>query len=267
MLTGTPSYGNNATTQEVVTTTPDVVTITQELPTTTQVVPLTTSEVSTTTPEVPTTTPEISTTTPEVSTTTPEIPTTTPSPSNGPVTFEVSDGKNNSCLMMTMEAQFKYKDGNNSKVLNVTSAYTVDTKMSSCSQLTIASDSNHFTFIFKMEASNKTYDLNEVHAKVGKVEDKKGNLTIGEVALKASYVCDKGIEIDFSSANKLIMKKVQYQAFTMAGHKYSTATTCPSDFSPIIPIIVGSVLAGLVLLVVIAYILGRRKTRTGYEEI
>jgi len=37
--------------------------------------------------------------------------------------------------------------------------------------------------------------------------------------------------------------------------------------SPLIPIIVGSILAGLVLLVVVAYVLGRRNTRTGYEEI
>jgi len=63
------------------------------------------------------------------------------------------------------------------------------------------------------------------------------------------------------------MKDLQYQAIQIDGSKYATATTSCDDFSPIIPIIVGSILGALVLLVVVAYVCGRRRARTGYEEI
>ena len=40
-----------------------------------------------------------------------------------------------------------------------------------------------------------------------------------------------------------------------------------NDLSPIIPIVVGAVLGVLVLIVIVAYLIGRRRSRSGYEEI
>jgi len=170
--------------------------------------------------------------------------------------------------MMTMEAHFEYSVNNKTKVINVTSDYVVDNTKSNCSSLTITSGTNDLTFTFEYGTDNKTYHLEEVDVDFSLVKMvKKEKLDIGEVAIKASYVCNSGAKVDFGNGEVLIMKNLQFQAFTMDGSKYSTASSCTSDFSAIIPIIVGAVLAGIVLLVVIAYILGRRRTRTGYEEI
>lgn len=47
----------------------------------------------------------------------------------------------------------------------------------------------------------------------------------------------------------------------------SPPTTKPSGNNDIVPIAVGCALAGLVLIVLIAYIIGRRKSHRGYEKV
>lgn len=39
------------------------------------------------------------------------------------------------------------------------------------------------------------------------------------------------------------------------------------DINILIPIIVGAALAGLIVIVVIAYVIGRRKTHVGYQTL
>lgn len=41
----------------------------------------------------------------------------------------------------------------------------------------------------------------------------------------------------------------------------------PDDNNDIVPIAVGCALAGLVLIVLIAYVIGRRKSHRGYEKV
>lgn len=47
----------------------------------------------------------------------------------------------------------------------------------------------------------------------------------------------------------------------------SPPTTAPSKSNDIVPIAVGCALAGLVLIVLIAYVIGRRKSHSGYEKV
>lgn len=66
----------------------------------------------------------------------------------------------------------------------------------------------------------------------------------------------------------------------MIVHFYLGVTECPQDSttpttartptkkpSDVIPIAVGCALAGLVLIVLIAYVIGRRKSHSGYEKV
>ena len=48
-----------------------------------------------------------------------------------------------------------------------------------------------------------------------------------------------------------------------------TAQVCAADqtTSNIVPIAVGAALAGLVVIVLIAYLIGRRKNKKGYESV
>lgn len=48
----------------------------------------------------------------------------------------------------------------------------------------------------------------------------------------------------------------------------SAAHECEmDDVSILIPVIVGCVLAGLIVIVVVAYLIGRRKTHAGYQTL
>jgi len=47
----------------------------------------------------------------------------------------------------------------------------------------------------------------------------------------------------------------------------TASPTKPSGNNDIVPIAVGCALAGLVLIVLIAYIIGRRKSHRGYEKV
>lgn len=50
-------------------------------------------------------------------------------------------------------------------------------------------------------------------------------------------------------------------------HPTSIPTPTKSPDSDIVPIAVGCALAGLVLIVLIAYVIGRRKSHRGYEKV
>jgi len=67
-------------------------------------------------------------------------------------------------------------------------------------------------------------------------------------------------------------KKVQFDAFRSTNNTYPDEFQSPSDcnYRPndVVPIIVGCALAGLVLMVLIAYLIGRRKSRArGYQSV
>ena len=50
---------------------------------------------------------------------------------------------------------------------------------------------------------------------------KKG-LHIGNVAMKASYVCKSGETVAFDNGDKLVIKDLQYQAFVVEDGKFAT---------------------------------------------
>jgi len=71
----------------------------------------------------------------------------------------------------------------------------------------------------------------------------------------------------------LLLNDIQVQAFITAGNathpSFGTAEECASDYtSDIVPIAVGCALAALVVIVLIAYVIGRRRNRArGYESM
>jgi len=255
---------------------PDTTTV-APIPDTTTAAPVPDTTTAAPVPDTTTAAPVPDTTTaapvPDTTTAVPDAPTEapTPTPSSDAVlqTYEVyNKSSNSSCLMMTMTAHVEYLNTKNETVVaNVTSSYSVNTSQSNCNKLVITSGSNSITFDFKQGSDNTSYDLDQVDIALTGVHASKSALDVGSVSLKSSYVCATGETIKFENNSQLVMKDLQYQAIQIDGSKYATATTSCDDFSPIIPIIVGSILGALVLLVVVAYVCGRRRARTGYEEI
>jgi lysosomal-associated membrane protein 1/2 len=63
---------------------------------------------------------------------------------------------------------------------------------------------------------------------------------------------------------------LQVEAFrnSASGEFSSGSVRCKADeVSQLVPIIVGAVLAGLIVVVLIAYLIGRRRSRRGYESV
>jgi len=97
-----------------------------------------------------------------------------------------------------------------------------------------------------------------------------------QTSLNHSYSClaQEVLKNDDESADDVQMKfeDIRIEAFrkTAPGHKeFSAAIDCPADdASDIVPIAVGGCLAGLVVVVLIAYLFGRRRSRArGYQSV
>ncbi|XP_070327459.1 lysosome-associated membrane glycoprotein 1 isoform X1 [Odocoileus virginianus] len=84
----------------------------------------------------------------------------------------------------------------------------------------------------------------------------------------SSYKCDAEQRLRVTSTFSLNMFRVWVQAFRVDGGKFGPVEECQLDEnSMLIPIAVGGALAGLVLIVLIAYLIGRKRSHAGYQTI
>ncbi|KAI8498980.1 Lysosome-associated membrane glycoprotein 1 [Branchiostoma belcheri] len=95
------------------------------------------------------------------------------------------------------------------------------------------------------------------------------NLTAFEGSVGSSYKCMAEQDVTLSDTVMLIATDVQVQPFGLTDNNFDTAEECPADneISNIVPIAVGCALAGLVVIVLIAYLIGRRKSHKGYQQV
>lgn len=151
-------------------------------------------------------------------------------------------------------------------------------------------DQSMLTLIFTADDKAKQYGLtnmvynftlNEPDAQYqGPVNSSANNLEDDEDAdykidSGASYKCLSSIKINFTEVNEptvlveAIVKDFRYQAF-VAKDGFNSERRCGADFgtSDIVPIAVGCALAALVVIVLIAYLIGRRRSRQkGYQSV
>merc|ERR1712131_442776 len=97
---------------------------------------------------------------------------------------------------------------------------------------------------------------------------------IGEQKIKLSdNVADIGsncglLNIKDNTTNiELTIGRIQLQPFKVPEDTFANPVICPQDISVVIPAIVGTILALLVILVLITYVIGRRRTGIAYQEI
>jgi len=86
-----------------------------------------------------------------------------------------------------------------------------------------------------------------------------------------SYKCFSESDVTMNDEVKVAITNYQAQPFLDEKTKgFDTAIECSGDTtgtSKLVPIIVGSALAILVIMVLVAYIIGRRKHRPGYQQV
>ncbi|XP_055033837.2 lysosome-associated membrane glycoprotein 2 isoform X3 [Misgurnus anguillicaudatus] len=221
---------------------------------------------------VPTTAHSNATTAPTAPPTTPPVP--KPTVGNYSV---MSDVNSTVCLLAKMGIQFSFTtSGNASRQTinldpNVTKANGICGSGGKDSSLVLTSEKITLQFVFT-NVSNKFH----LHAFMLSVDFGDGsffnesntNLSLWEASVGSSYMCRK--EQSFNISDKLTLNtfELQVQPFGVQKNTFSTAYECSmDDTSLLIPIIVGAALAGLIFIVVIAYVIGRRKTYVGYQTL
>ncbi|XP_077261669.1 lysosome-associated membrane glycoprotein 1 [Temnothorax americanus] len=250
----------------------------------------------------PSTNPPIAPTT-ESTTTAKPMPTTTAAPTTPAPTTPLpppSTGKwkveenNTLCVLVQMAVQFNvsYTNANNvtiHKAMDIPGNSTGTGKCGKTEQnLTLSWDSrnkttyNNFTIHFVKNETGKYYSLHHFEISLAAEEfpndESNKTVTVVHVApqfktgLSNSYRCIKEQQMDLTregnnvTVGLLKVTKLQFQAFRGDNTTiFGLAKDCSYDTPDIVPITVGCALAGLVVIVLIAYLVGRRRSQArGY---
>ncbi|KAK7141357.1 hypothetical protein R3I93_015493 [Phoxinus phoxinus] len=276
------------TTQETTTNTTTVLpTTTHEMTTnTTTVLPTTTHEMTTNATTVPPTTmhpnttnstTQAPTTTHPNATTAPTPPPTTPPVPNPTVGNYRVKSDNISCLLAKMGLQFSYKSGNGSvQTLNLDPSPNVTEASGTCgiggNDSSLVLKSKEMTVHFFFTNDSKKFHLHALTFFVGNgsfFNDSNHNLSLWEASFGSSYMCRK--EQSYNISDKLTVNtfELQVQPFAVQKDMFGTAEDCKADEPDnfIVPIAVGVALAILVVIVLLAYLIGRKRSQTsGYEQ-
>ncbi|XP_045201318.2 lysosome-associated membrane glycoprotein 1-like [Mercenaria mercenaria] len=234
------------------------------------------------------------TTAPPNTTVTTHPPTTTTQPPNAPkVTLYATDG-NKTCAMMQGAFTFMIpyntsKKGTESAKVEIPQNVKSEGNCMNQNMIDILKATFgggwEMDFVFRgdgtyiwLDQLNMTVVYNETLFP-DIVKDKNGtNATFSakfDNAFKAkkegSYLCDSETTTTITSGITMKTKDFQYTALQDNVTKFSdkNVAECSADAktSSIVPIAVGAALAGLVVIVLIAYLIGRRRNRKGYESV
>ncbi|KAG1954552.1 lysosome-associated membrane glycoprotein 2 isoform X2 [Pimephales promelas] len=264
--TTTQHKTTNATTEPATTTQHKTTNATTEPPTT---MPHNTTNSTT---QVPTTTHTNATTAPTPPPTTPPVP----SPTVG--SYSVKSDNVSACLLAKMGLQFKISGNGSVQTLNLDPSPNVTETSGTCgiggndSSLVLKSKEMTVNFVFR-NVSQKF----RLHALIFSVDfgngsifrDSNYNLSLWEASFGSSYMCRK--EQSYNISNRLTVNtfELQVQPFAVQKNMFGTAEECflDSDLSFLVPIAVGVALSFLIILVLISYLIGRRKSRTGYQSV
>ncbi|XP_042521747.1 lysosome-associated membrane glycoprotein 2 isoform X1 [Dipodomys spectabilis] len=217
---------------------------------------------------------KISTTiTPIIHTTVPS-PTTTPTPKKNPAVgnYSVTNG-NGTCLLATMGLQLNITQEKVPVIININPNITSFT--GSChpqtAQLRLNNSNINLDFVFAMKNGNRFY-LKEVNASIYLTNSTvfsfgNNNLSYWDAPLGSSYMCNKEQIVSVSGKFQINTFNLRVQPFNVKEGKYSTAQDCSADDDNfLVPIAVGAALAGVLILVLLAYFIGLKRHHAGYEQ-
>ncbi|XP_036424922.1 lysosome-associated membrane glycoprotein 2 isoform X2 [Colossoma macropomum] len=242
-----------------------------------------TTHSSNVTTAAPTTEPANATTVITTNTTTASVPTTpvptTPTPPPNPLVGDYivkADPNSSVCLKAKMGLQFRFKPETSFQTVNLDP--NVTNTNGSCgsngtdSTLTLMSDTITVHFVFSNQTNKfhlSALKFTLVNGNGSVFNTATSNLSLWEASLGSSYMCRK--EQTYNLTDSLILNtfELQVQPFGVTDNKFSTAEECflDADLSFLVPIAVGVALGFLIILVLISYLIGRRKSRTGYQSV
>ncbi|XP_063315742.1 lysosome-associated membrane glycoprotein 1 [Pelobates fuscus] len=207
-------------------------------------------------------------------------PTPTPSeiPKQGDYTFNGSSGP---CILAKMGLQlnisYSKSDGKEVKsVVNIDpSGVNVNGSCSNSSAtLLLVSATANLSLHFVLNSTKYYLEgvaLNTIlppDAKDHVLNASNSSLTYFETATRKSFKCKSKQALEITNNFTLNTYDLQIQPFDVNGDKFGPAVECVQDENGmLVPIVVGAALAGLVLIVLIAYLIGRKRSHAGYQTI
>ncbi|XP_053734710.1 lysosome-associated membrane glycoprotein 2 isoform X3 [Synchiropus splendidus] len=209
--------------------------------------------------------------------TTPSAPTTPvptptlPDPAVGK--YNVTPENSTACLLAQFGLRLGIKLGGKYEEMNLNSSKVSATGGCNVnsSELVLESD----TMNIKMTFTNDTkkfrlhaFEASGTTSSGAKFSDGNSSLSLWEASVGNSYMCNKEQNYTITEDLFVFTFQLQIQPVGVKKGAFSTAQECSlDDTSILIPIIVGAALAALILIVVIAYVIGRRKTYVGYQTL
>ncbi|XP_007940574.1 lysosome-associated membrane glycoprotein 1 [Orycteropus afer afer] len=212
---------------------------------------------------------------------------TTPSPSPVPENPSVSkynvSGSNGTCLLaiMALQLNITYEKNDNTTVTRVFNINPNTTKGNgSCTSHLVtlelrSEDVTVLVFSFGMNASSSQFFLQGIQLSTALPDAREPTFKAANDSLRAlqatvgnSYKCNAEENIQVTKAFSVNVFKVWVQAFKVEGNEFGSVEECQLDENNmLIPVAVGGALAGLVLIVLIAYLIGRKRSHAGYQTI
>ncbi|XP_045422644.1 lysosome-associated membrane glycoprotein 1 [Lemur catta] len=206
-----------------------------------------------------------------------------PSPGSPSVHRYNVSGSNGTCLLASMGLQLNvtYERRDNTTVTRVFNINPNETSANgSCSsqQVTLelrSEDVALLVFQFGMNASSSKFFLQGIHVNLTLPDAREpafvaanSSLRVLQATVGNSYKCNAQEHVQVTKAFSVNIFKVWVQAFKVEGNKFGSVEECLLDEnSMLIPVAVGGALAGLVLTVLIAYLVGRKRSHAGYQTI
>lgn len=190
-------------------------------------------------------------------------------------------GDNGTCLLASMALQLNitYLKKDNKTVTRAFNISPNDTFSGSCGVqvviLKVENSNSALELRFGMNASSSLFFLQGVQLNMSLSDAQDPKLHISNNSLRAlqatmgnSYKCNTEEHIFVTEALSLNVFSVQVQAFKVESDRFGSVEECVQDGNNmLIPIAVGGALAGLVLIVLIAYLIGRKRSHAGYQTI
>lgn len=186
------------------------------------------------------------------------------------------------CLMayMGLQLNISYNSISQKKVVQdvVNIQPSVTNSSGSCdsdnASLELTTNKTNLTFVFTLNTTSNKYHLSEVAISAAwpdmteRFSVSNSSLDYLRGTLGYSYFCREEQTLNVTWNLSINIFQLQVQPFGVSGDKFGAAEECQLDEDDmLIPIIVGAALAGLVLIVLLAYLIGRKRSHAGYQSI
>ncbi|XP_056411787.1 lysosome-associated membrane glycoprotein 1 [Hyla sarda] len=218
----------------------------------------------------------------------PHTSTHTPTPTSAPVKpktpdngeYRVNASSGTLCIFAKMGLQLNITYRKNNK--NVSYEFNIDPNQvkpdGNCSNdyatLRLFSKVVDLLFNFTLNTTENKFYLGHVNLSTivpdgnETINVDSGSLSYLQTTTHKSYKCNAKQTLKITDDFSINTYNLQIQAFDIDGNKFGPAVECAEDQNGmLVPIIVGAALAGLVLIVLIAYLIGRKRSHAGYQTI